>query len=183
MHRGSQRSRVGVRQVAVVTPLVALCCVLARPASAEVPDTPAWRYNVGFRLGAGIVLLLPAEEEASAGGGFELEGRYGVPVGPIVVAPGAEVGGYYLSSRVIGQLLPTLRVTLPAGPLAPFVRGGLGVGGMTNPGDGGVAWLAGGGLMIHIEGAVSFGAELSYQGITGTGYEVLSIAPSIIIGG
>ena len=43
--------------------------------------------------------------------------------------------------------------------------------------------LAGGGLMIHFGGVLSLGAEVNYQGITGTDYKVLSIGPSIVIGG
>ena len=58
-----------------------------------------------------------------------------------------------------------------------------GYGGLSNPGDGGLAWLLGGGLMIHFGGAFSLGAEVNYAGITGTGFEVLSIGPTLIIGG
>jgi hypothetical protein len=54
---------------------------------------------------------------------------------------------------------------------------------ITNPGEGGLAWLGGGGLMIHFGGFLSLGAEVNYQGITGTDYKVLSIGPSIVIGG
>lgn len=74
-------------------------------------------------------------------------------------------------------------VTLPLGPLAPFVHGGLGGGGITNPGEGGLAWLGGGGPMIHFGGVLSLGAELNYRGITGTDYKALSIGPTIVLGG
>lgn len=164
--------------------LAALCCALCLPAGsarAQVPDTPAWRSNVGFVSSIGIAVLVP--DEGSAGFGLEPTLRYGIPTGPVIIAPGARLGGYYLSERVIGTLMPTLRVTLPLGPLAPFGQGGLGVGGISNPGDGGLAWLAGGGLMIHFGGVLSLGAEVNYQGITGTGYEALSIGPTIVIGG
>jgi hypothetical protein len=147
----------------------------------EVPDTPAWNANVGLVTGLGIAVLLP--DEGSAGGGLELSGRYGVPVGPTVMAPGARLGGYYLQERFIGMLMPTFRITLPLGPLAPFVQGGAGAGGLTNPGEGGLAYLAGGGLMIHFGGVLSLGAEVNYEGITGTGFQVLSIGPTLVLGG
>jgi hypothetical protein len=160
--------------------LLALSAI-PRKAHADVPDTPAWNANVGFISGLGIALLLP--DEGSAGGGLELSARYGVPVSVVVLAPGARVGGYYLQERFIGMLMPTFRVTLPLGPFAPFVQGGAGVGGLSNPGDAGLAWLAGGGLMIHFGGVLSLGAEVNYEGITGTGFEVLSIGPTLVIGG
>lgn len=151
-------------------------------AEAELPDTPAWRSNVGFQLGTGFLVLLPSGG-GSAGVGAQMEGRYGFVLGPSVVAPGGELSLYWLSSRVIGTLMPTLRVTLPLGPLAPYVRGGVGAGGISNPGEGGLALLGGGGLMIHFSERVSLGVELSYQAITGTAFRGLSISPMLSIGG
>lgn len=154
---------------------------LADAHAQSVPDTPAWRSNVGLITGLGVAVLIP--DEGDVGFGLELSGRYGIPTGPVVVAPGARVGGYYLQERFIGTLMPTLRVTLPLGPLAPFVQGGAGAGYISNPSEAGLAYLGGGGLMIHFGGVLSIGAEVNYQGITGTGYETLSIGPTIVIGG
>jgi hypothetical protein len=123
-------------------------------------DSAAWRANVGLVTGVGLALLFP--EEGSAGAGLELSGRYGIPTGPVVLAPGATLGGYYLQERFIGVLMPTFRVTLPLGPLAPFGQGGLGGGMITNPGEGGLAWLGGGGLMIHFGDFFALGADINY---------------------
>ena len=101
--------------------------LVAGTARAEVPDTPAWRANVGLVTSTGIAVLLP--DEGSAGGGLELSGRYGIPAGPVIFAPGVRLGGYYLQERIIGVLMPTARLTVPLGPLAPFVHAGAGAGG------------------------------------------------------
>src|SRR5688572_7948513 len=98
--------------------LMAAALASVAPARAEdedlgVPDTPAWNANVGFVTSTGIAILIP--DEGSVGGGLELSGRYGIPAGPFVVGPGARIGGYYVSERVIGVLMPTLRVTAPLG--------------------------------------------------------------------
>jgi hypothetical protein len=166
--------------------LLGVCCITtAAPAEdgsdEGVPDTPAWRANTGLVTGLGFGLLIA--DEGSLGVGVELAGRYGIPAGPVIVAPGALLGGSYLQSRFIGDLLGTFRVTLPLGPLAPFVQGGAGPGFITNPGEGGLAWLGGGGLMIHFGSVLTLGAEVNYQGITGTDYKALSIGPTIVIGG
>lgn len=155
--------------------------LLASPVARADVDSPAFSSNVGPVKGLGVAILVP--DEGSAGGGLELSGRYGFPVGPVILAPGARAGGYYLQERVIGLLLATGRATLPLGPLAPFVQAGGGMGGLSNPGDGGPAWLLGGGLMIHFGRHFALGAEVSWQGIGGTGFEVLSIGPSLVIGG
>lgn len=154
---------------------------LMAPAAHAQGDSAAWRANTGFVTGTGIALLIP--DEGSVGFGLELTGRYGIPAGPVVLAPGALLGGYYLQKRFIGMLMPTFRVTLPLGPFAPFGQGGIGAGGITNPGEGGLALLGGGGLMIHFGSVVALGAEINYEVITGTDFKVLSIGPSIIIGG
>ena len=162
----------------------ATCACAASSAAAqddEIPDTPAWRANTGLVTGIGFTVLVP--EEGNLGFGAELAARYGMPVGPVILAPGGMLGVYFLQERVIGDLLGTLRLTAPLGPLAPFVQGGAGPGTLTNPGDAGVAWLAGGGLLIHFGGVLTIGAELNYQGITGTGFKSLSIGPTIAIGG
>lgn len=153
----------------------------AQDDDAGVPDTPAWNANTGLVTGLGIAVLIP--DEGSAGGGLEFSARYGIPVGPTVMAPGGRVGGYYLQERFIGILMPTFRVTVPLGPLAPFVQGGAGPGVLTNPSEAGLAWLVGGGLMVHFGGVLSLGAEVNLERITGTGFEVLSIGPTIVIGG
>jgi hypothetical protein len=170
-----------LRPVPVALAALFFLSAAPRAARAEVPDTPAWNANVGLITGLGIAVLVP--DEGSAGGGLELSARYGIPVGFVVLAPGGRVGGYYLQERFIGMLMPTARATVPLGPFAPFVQGGAGAGVLTHPGDGGLAWLGGGGLMIHFGGVVSVGAELNYEGITGTGYRVLSIGPTLVIGG
>jgi len=123
-------------------------------------------------------VLVPDSGDAP-GVGLQAEGRSGIALGPTILAPGAELSAYYVASRAIGTLLPTLRLTVPIGSVAPFVRAGIGVGALTDPSEAGLAWLAGGGLMIHVSDALSFGAELGYQAIVGTDFEGLSIAPTL----
>src|SRR5215813_12662299 len=101
--------------------IAALCAALcggmglvSSVARAEHPDTPAWNANTGLVIGIGVAILVP--DEGSIGGGPELSGRLGIPAGPIIVAPGARLGGYYLQHHFIGDLLGMFRVTWPLGP-------------------------------------------------------------------
>lgn len=163
---------------------VAAACIslapLLAPATARA-ESPAVEANRGFQLGIGPILLLPSGG-GSVGGGLIVDGRYGIEAGPIIVGPGGRAGAYLVSDRFIGTLMPTVRVTLPAGPFAPFLLGGVGGGMLTNPSDQGVALLGGGGLMIHFSRTFALGAEVTYQTITGTGFSNLAIGPAIAIG-
>ncbi|MBK6697801.1 MAG: hypothetical protein IPG50_37290 [Myxococcales bacterium] len=146
-------------------------------------DTAAMAANRGFLLGLAPTLLLPMRSGGPLGGGLGLEGRYGLRAGPTVLAPGGLLAGYGISGRFIGLAMPTFRVTLPVGPFAPFGVFGIGFGGMSNPGESGLAWLGGGGLMVHFGRVFAIGAEATYQTITGTEFHSVAIGPAIAFGG
>jgi hypothetical protein len=162
----------------------AVVLTIPSPASAqEESESTAMQANKGLRFGFGPALLVPTERDRPLGGGLVLDGRYGFRVGPTVMAPGGRLAGYLLSERFIGTAMPTFRITLPVGPLAPYALGGLGGGWISNPADSGLAWIAGGGLMIHFGRVLAIGAEATYETITGTEFKALSIGPAIHIGG
>lgn len=141
-------------------------------------DSAAVQANKGLRFGVGPELLVPVDG-GPLGGGLILDGRYGIDLNPVILAPGARLAGYYISERFIGTAMPMLRLTTPLGPLAPFVLGGVGGGGLTNDSEGGVALLVGAGLMIHVGSHFAFGAEGDYQTITSTEFQELSVGPAL----
>jgi hypothetical protein len=154
-------------------------------ACAQEPEreSAAMAANRGLKIGFAPVLVFPMRSDGPYGGGLELQGRYGIKAGPTVIAPGGAVGGYLISSRGVGLAMPTLRWTFPVGPLAPYALGGVGVGGLTNPGESGLALMGGGGLMVHIGRVFAVGAELTYRTITNTEYSGLALGPVIAFGG
>jgi hypothetical protein len=149
-------------------------------AADSIPNTSAWRSNTGVVSGLGLALLIPERGDWGVGADFSV--RYGIPVGPFIIAPGGQVGGYYLQSSFIGNVMATGRATLPLGPLAPFVHGGIGPGLVTNPSDGGTAWMAGGGLVLHLV-VLSIGVQVDYEKIEGTPFKAWMIGPTIGLGG
>ena len=175
------RSRFVV--TALAGAFAAVVSLAASPASAqERSEGTAMQANKGLRIGFGPELLFPSDG-GPMGGGVVLDGRYGLRAGPTVLAPGGRLGGYVISSRFVGTAMPTFRVTLPIGPLAPFVVGGVGIGGLSNPSETGLAYLGGGGLMIHFGRIMAIGAEVTYQRIVGSELEVLAVGPSLQFGG
>lgn len=125
--------------------------------------------------------LLPTDG-GPLGGGIDAGLRYGFAAGPTIVAPGIRAAGYLVSQRFVALGMPTLRVTLPGGPFAPFVTGGVGPRWISNPEQTGLAVLAGGGLMIHFGRVFAIGAEATYQTVTGTDMRSVAIGPSILLG-
>ncbi len=155
----------------------------ARDAGAEEENGVAMQANRGFKLGLGPMILLPSRSDGPFGGGLALDGRYGIQAGPTVLAPGGRLTGLILSERLIGTAMPTFRVTVPIGPLAPFILGGVGGGWIGRPSESGVAWLGGGGLMIHFGRILAIGAEATYETISGTEFKSVAIGPAISFGG
>ncbi len=152
-------------------------------------DTAAWRSNRGVQTSFGPSLLVPTNSRQNYGFGLEFGLRYGIKVGPTVLAPGGRVAGFFQSSRFYGDLMPTLRWTIPLGPFAPFLEAGAGPGVASNPGRGGVGLLGGGGFMIHFGDVFGLGARVAYETILGTDagpakprFSVLSIGPMLQFG-
>lgn len=172
-----------VAAVAVAVASLTLSAPKEAGAQEEGRDSVAYQANRGFKIGVAPVLVLPMRETGPYGGGLELHGRYGIGAGPTIIAPGGMLGGYAISGRFVGLAMPTLRWTIPVGPLAPYALGGIGVGGLSNPGETGLALLAGGGLMIHFGRVLAIGAEATYRTITNTEYGGFAIGPAISFGG
>lgn len=165
----------------LATFLAPALAALALPATARADeDSIAYRANTGLHTGIGPVLLIPSD--GPMGGGLDLDIRYGIGAGPVVIGPGARFAGYILSGHVIGIGMPTARLTLPVGPLAPFVVGGAGFGYLSNDDETGVALMGGGGLMLHIGPFFGIGAEATYQTITKTDFKTWTLGPSLMIG-
>lgn len=137
--------------------------------------------NTGLHMGFGPVLLVPTDN-GPLGGGLDFDLRYGIGAGPFIIAPGGRLAGYYISRRFVGMAMPTARITIPLGPLAPFLVGGVGPGWISNPSEGGVALMGGGGLMVHFGRILAVGAEATYQTITSTELKSWALGPSIAIG-
>lgn len=165
---------------------LAMVALLAAPRAAHAQESEggvAMEANRGLKIGLGPMLLLPLRDNGPYGGGLTLDGRYGIQAGPTVLAPGGRLAGYAISGRFIGTAMPTFRVTVPLGPLAPFVMGGIGAGYISNDGEGGLALLGGGGLMIHVGRIFAFGVEATYQTIQGTEFKTFAIGPAFSFGG
>lgn len=169
--------------------LVLASCAFSRQARAQEPELEApepsardvvFAYNTGLRVAIAPGVFIPTR-----GGrvGFFIAGdvRYGFRLGPVVLAPGLRPAAYFQSRQRIVTGLGTLRLTVPVGPVGPFIVGGVGPGWVRRPSHVGVAYLGGGGFMVHVGTQFGFGVEATYQAITGTGFAALFVGPLLLL--
>jgi hypothetical protein len=160
---------------------------LVAGASAQAQETyePSAReivvaYNTGLHFSIAPGVFIPTH-----GGrvGFSVAGevRYGFELGPLILAPGVRLAGYFPEDVTIVTGLGTLRMTVPLGPFAPFIVGGAGPGYVSSPSHTGVAYLGGGGFMVHIGTHFGIGAEATYQAITGTQFAAIFVGPLLLL--
>jgi opacity protein-like surface antigen len=138
-------------------------------------------YNSGFQWGISPGVIFSGDKVGFALG---LHFGYGFDTGPVILVPGVRLAGYFVDPSVyLG--MPTAKIIMPIDRFAPFVQGGVGAGYVTAARDigseSGVAYMAGGGFMIHFT-RFAFGAEATYQAIGGTRFKGASIGPILAIG-
>lgn len=182
--------RARLRFLAVV--LLVLCLSMgvagAQPSALPLapPPSPSARdvvfaYNRGLNYGIAPGVFVPLH-----GGpvGFSISGslRYGFQVGPLVLAPGARIGAFLHPDFRALWALGTARVTIPIGPVGPYLLGGAGPGHLNHPSHLDVAYLGGGGFMVHIGTSFGVGAEATYQGLRGTDFRGLFFGPLLMFG-
>jgi hypothetical protein len=137
-------------------------------------------YNRGLRFGLSPGIMI---NPSSGDVGFSIAGdlRYGFDLGALVMAPGIRLAAYFPPDQFIMIGLGTLRLTFPIGPVGPFVTGGVGPGWVRDPSQVGLAYLAGGGFMVHIGTGFGIGAEVGYQAITKTGFDAVFFGPLFLL--
>lgn len=170
---------------------IVVAIVPALPATARAWDenAPAVAANEGLHFAFAPLLLVPLGGRP-VGGGLDLEVRYGIPLDPVVLAPGGRITGYFVSGQIVFMGTPTVRATFPLGRVAPYLTGGVGLGAITNSTEEGAdtvsAWglalIGGGGVVVHVGESVGVGAEVTYQTITNSDFQAVAIGPALVLG-
>jgi hypothetical protein len=138
-------------------------------------------YNSGFQWGISPGVIVAPDKVSFAIG---LSFGYGFDLDTVILVPGVRLSAYFTDPNVyVG--MPTFKVVLPLDRFAPFVEGGAGYGHVdgddSTASKDGAALMGGGGFMIHFK-PVAFGAEASYQAITGSSFKGWGIGPILALG-
>lgn len=133
-------------------------------------------HSTGFRVGLspGVLVSLHGERLSF---GFGLDLRYGIELGSVILAPGLRLGALLFNDPRVFTSFGTLRLTIPAGRVGPYLLGGIGGGWIERPAFG---YLGGAGFLVHIGTRFGIGAEVSYQSLVYSRFRVLSIGPQVL---
>jgi hypothetical protein len=141
---------------------------------AAAAEEPGWSFNFT------PVLVLP-KDDYRLGGGSDPELRHAWELGPVSLSAGGRVGAYYAKNLFGVTVMPTLRATLPLGPVEPYLAGGVGYGWLPTVEREGLATMARFGTVFHFSDSFSIGLEATLQQIHGTNFEFPSFGSMMSI--
>jgi hypothetical protein len=148
--------------------------VLLLSGFAAAAEEPAWTFNFT------PVVVLP-KDDYRVGGGTDPELRYTRDLGGVSWSAGGRVGAYYAKNLFGVTVMPTLRATLPLGPVEPYLAGGVGYGWLPTIERDGLATMVRFGTVFHFSDSLSIGVEGTLQKIHGSNFEFPSFGSMMSI--
>ena len=143
-------------------------------AGAAAAEESGWSFNFT------PVLMLP-KADYRLGGGADPELRYIHDLGGVSLSAGGRVGAYYAKNQFGVMVMPTLRASLPLGPVEPYLAGGLGYGWLPMSEREGLSTMARFGTVFHFSDSFSIGLEATLQQIQGTNFAFPSFGSMLSI--
>jgi len=127
-------------------------------ADADAPPKSAWSFNFT------PVLMMP-EGDYRLGGGVDPELKYTLDRGGVRLSAGLRVGGYYAKNLFGITTMPTIRLTVPVGPVEPYVSFGIGYGWLPESEQSGIATMSRIGVVFRFSEKFALGVEGTVQRI------------------
>lgn len=116
------------------------------------------------------------------GGGVDPEITYTVDRGGARISAGLRVGGYYAKDLFGIVAMPTLRITVPVGPVEPYAAFGMGYGWIVEDGHQGIATMSRLGVVFRISKNLALGVEGTLQKIDGSRFRFPSLGSMVSFG-
>ncbi len=123
----------------------------------------------GLSLNFTPVIVLP-KDGYRLGGGADPELKYTLDLGDARLSFGGRVGAYYAKNLFGVTLMPTLRLTVPAGPIDSYASVGMGYGWLPDTGHRDLATMARLGVVVHFSESIAIGVEATLQSIDGSAF-------------
>ena len=124
------------------------------------------------------VLIAPKGDQ-DLGGGLDPEVKYTLDQGAARLSAGLRIGGYYARDLFGVTAMPTLRLTVPVGPVEPYASFGINYGWLPDEGEEGVATMSRLGIVFRFSDSLALGVEGTLQQIDGTEFRFPSIGSMI----
>ncbi|GMV17863.1 MAG: hypothetical protein KJ015_25210 [Myxococcales bacterium] len=134
----------------------------------------------GWSLNFTPVLIAP-EGGHDLGGGVDPELKYTLDQGGPLLSAGVRVGGYYATDMFGVTAMPTLRLTVPVGPVEPYAAFGMGYGWIPEIEHADVATMSRIGVVFRFSESFAIGLEGTVQKIEGSEFKFPSFGSMISI--
>jgi hypothetical protein len=153
-------------------PILALAVLLLPAVGAAAENKSGWSINF-------TPVLLLADDHYRFGGGADPELKYSLDLGGARLSAGARVGGYYAKNLFGVTVMPTLRLTVPVGPVEPYVAFGMGYGWITTVGHGDFATMSRLGVVFRFSKRFAIGVEGTLQKLDGSNFRFPSFGSMV----
>jgi hypothetical protein len=146
-----------------------------------LPETAAAEENKsGWSLNLTPVLL-PANDRYDFGGGADPELKYTLDLGGALLSAGARTAGYYAKNLFGMTVMPTLRLTVPVGPVEPYAAFGMGYGFIPKTSHGDFASMSRLGIVFRFSESFALGVEGTFQKLDGSAFRFPSFGSMLSI--
>lgn len=135
----------------------ALALSLFAASAAAEEDMSGWSLN--------FTPVLVIEDRYDLGGGLDPEIKYTLDQESVRLSAGLRLGGYYAKELWGFTAMPTLRMTVPVGPVEPYVSLGMGWGWLPELEHNDIATMSRLGVVFRITKSFGLGVEGTIQNI------------------
>lgn len=153
-------------------PILALTGLLLPGVAAADEDQSGWSLNLT------PVLLFPTDDYRF-GGGADPELKYTLDLGGAHLSAGGRVGTYYAKNLLGVTMMPTLRLTVPVGPVEPYVAFGMGYGFLPKIGHDDFATMSRLGVVFRFSKSFALGVEGTLQRIDNSAFRFPSFGSMV----
>lgn len=126
-------------------------------------------------------VLLPRSNGYRVGGGVDPELKYTDDRGVVRLSAGFRMGGYYAKNRYGLVAMPTLRITVPVGPVEPYASFGMGYGWILDGSHQDIVSMSRAGVVFRICRSLALGIEATFQKIDNSDFRFPSLGSMIAV--
>ena len=161
------RVRIGLGGVALAATL------LLSPKEANAADDySGWSLNF-------TPALIGPRDGYGWGGGVDPEVKYTIDCDGARLSAGLRVGGYYANDLFGIMAMPTLRITVPVGPVEPYAGFGMGYGWIPEEAAEDIATMSRLGVVFRVNQRLGIGLEGTLQKIENSEFRFPSLGSAV----
>lgn len=145
-----------MKTINIIVAVAALVALAVPDSAAALPNKSGWSINF-------TPVVMFADDNYRFGGGADPELKYTLDLGGARLSAGGRISGHYAKNLFGMTVMPTLRLTMPVGPVEPYVAFGMGYGWLPSVGHGDFATMSRLGVVFRFSERFALGFEGTLQ--------------------